>query len=45
MKEVMIGDNRLINGECLEVMDELIRKGVKIDVIITDPYLDYQKLL
>lgn len=27
---------KLIHGECLEVMDELINKGVKFDVIITD---------
>ena len=28
---------QLFNGDCLEVMDELIEKGVKVDVIITDP--------
>jgi len=27
----------LYNGECLEVMDELIEKGIKVDAIITDP--------
>ena len=27
----------LYNGDCLEVMDKLIREGVKVDVIITDP--------
>ncbi len=27
----------LYNGECLEVMDVLIEKGVKVDAIITDP--------
>jgi len=27
----------LYNGDCLEVMDELIEKGVKVDAIITDP--------
>ena len=27
----------LYNGDCLEVMDELISKGVKVDAIITDP--------
>lgn len=27
----------LYNGDCLEVMDELIDKGVKVDAIITDP--------
>ena len=29
--------NKLINGDCLEVMDELIAKGIKVDSIITDP--------
>ncbi len=24
-------------GDCLEVMDELIKKGVVVDAIITDP--------
>jgi len=28
---------RLIQGECLKVMDELIVEGVKVDAIITDP--------
>ena len=28
---------RLINGDCLEVMDKLIEEGVKVDAIITDP--------
>lgn len=28
---------RLIHGECLEVMDQLIEEGVKVDAIITDP--------
>lgn len=28
---------RLINGECLAIMDELIKEGVKVDAIITDP--------
>ncbi len=27
----------LIQGDCLEVMDELIEKGVVVDAIITDP--------
>lgn len=27
----------LYNGDCLEVMDSLIRKGIKVDAIITDP--------
>lgn len=28
---------RLFQGDCLEVMDRLIKKGVKFDAIITDP--------
>lgn len=28
---------RLIQGDCLEVMDKLIEEGVKVDAIITDP--------
>src|SRR6056297_2483912 len=28
---------KLINGDCLEVMDKLIADGVKVDAIITDP--------
>ena len=27
----------LYNGDCLEIMDELIQQGIKIDAIITDP--------
>lgn len=27
----------LINGDCLEEMDKLIDRGVKVDAIITDP--------
>ena len=27
----------LINGDCLEIMDNLIKQGVKVDAIITDP--------
>jgi len=29
--------NRLIHGDCLEVMDKLIDEGVTVDAIITDP--------
>ena len=29
--------NRLIHGDCLAVMGELIKEGVKVDAIITDP--------
>ena len=35
----VINGNILINGDCLDVMDEMIKKGVKVDAIITDiPY-------
>ena len=34
-----ITENRyeLYQGDCLEVMDELIKQNVKVDAIITDP--------
>lgn len=28
---------KLYHGDCLEVMDKLIEKGVKVDAVITDP--------
>jgi site-specific DNA-methyltransferase (adenine-specific) len=28
---------QLIHGDCLEEMDKLIKQGVKIDAVITDP--------
>lgn len=28
---------KLIQGDCLEVMDRIIEKGIKFDTIITDP--------
>ena len=28
---------KLYNGDCLEVMDELIAEGIKVDMILTDP--------
>jgi len=28
---------KLFNGDCLEVMDTLIKEGIKVDAIITDP--------
>ena len=28
---------KLYQGDCLEVMDELIEEGIKFDSIITDP--------
>ena len=30
-------DVKLIQGDCLEVMDKLIQEGLKVDAIITDP--------
>jgi site-specific DNA-methyltransferase (adenine-specific) len=34
----------LIHGDCLEVMDELIEEGVKVDLIMTSPpYADKRK--
>lgn len=35
---------RLYNGDCLEVMDNLIKEGVKVDCILTDPpyLIDYK---
>ena len=39
MKSVKIGNNILINANCLEAMNLLIKKGKKVDAIITDlPY-------
>lgn len=29
--------NKLYNGDCLEIMQQLIDKGIKVDAIITDP--------
>ena len=29
--------NKIIQGDCLEVMDKLIEQGIKVDAIITDP--------
>ena len=28
---------KLLQGDCLEVMDKMIEKGIKVDAIITDP--------
>ena len=33
----IIGNQTLIHGECLEVMDKLIQQGIKVDCILTDP--------
>ena len=35
--EVIKDRYKLYQGDCLEVMDELIRDGVKVDMILTDP--------
>lgn len=32
-----MSDIKLYNGDCLEIMDELIKQGIKVDAIITDP--------
>lgn len=32
-------DIKLYQGDCLEVMDNLISEGIKVDAIITDPPL------
>ena len=36
-------DIKLYNGDCLEVMDRLIKQGVKVDAIITDPPYKHEK--
>ena len=28
---------KLYNGDCLEVMDTLIKEGIKVDMILADP--------
>lgn len=34
----ILTDNvKLYHGDCLEVMDRLIEKGIQVDAIITDP--------
>lgn len=30
-------NNKLYNGDCLEIMDKLIEEGLKVDMILTDP--------
>ena len=32
-----IKDIELYNGDCLEIMDKLIKEGIKVDMILTDP--------
>ena len=33
----MLEINKIHQGDCLEIMDELIAGGIKVDAIITDP--------
>ena len=35
--EISNGNINLYNGDCLEVMEYLISKDIKVDAIITDP--------
>ena len=37
MKTVKIGNCLLINGDCQEVMKQLIEQGIKVDAVICDP--------
>lgn len=37
MKHCKIGKALLYNGECLKVMSKLIKQGIKVDAVITDP--------
>ena len=30
-------DYKLYKGDCLEVMDKLIKEGIKVDMVLTDP--------
>lgn len=35
----MENNYKLYNGDCLEIMDRLIKEGIKVDMILTDaPY-------
>lgn len=34
---IQIEDIQLYKGDCLEIMDELIEQGIKVDMIFTDP--------
>lgn len=33
----MIENIKLYNDDCLEIMSDLIKNGVRVDLIITDP--------
>jgi len=37
INQEVIGESRLIQGECFAIMDKLIAEGVVVDAIITDP--------
>ena len=39
-QEAVMGENRLIQGDCLEVMDEMIEDGIKVDLTVTSPPYD-----
>lgn len=32
-----MSDIKLYNGDCLDIMNNLIKDGIKVDTIITDP--------
>ena len=34
---IQIEDIQLYNGDCLEIMDNLINQGIKVDMVLTDP--------
>ena len=34
---ILTDNYKLYQGDCLEVMDILIEKGIKVDCILTDP--------
>ena len=35
--DILTENYKLFNGDCLEVMDRLIKMGVKVDMILCDP--------
>ena len=37
MTDIIKDKYRLMQGDCLEVMDKLIKEGIKVDAIICDP--------
>lgn len=37
MLDIWIKDCRLIQGDCIDTMKQLIKEGVKVDLILTDP--------